>query len=201
MRNKLDRWTQSVKHLTHGLQTENNERNQIGLGLLFTSNEHCSAIFTLSSKNINASALALFRPQVEAFIRGTWLLKCASQEEINTILTPEHDKDDSRVTGFPSNKRILNALTALEEYSDGKLEHAVNQMWSLICDFTHGGGMQAAWHVGQHGIGSYYSRRQVNDLLGLTSNICLLNSLEMARACNSTCIEKKLIESHKRIFK
>ncbi|PKG73077.1 hypothetical protein CXF86_19570 [Shewanella sp. GutCb] len=200
MSNKTSRWVQSFKSLTTGLVAKNDERHQFALGLLYTSNEHCCAVLDLTSKNLNSSAFALLRPQLEAYIRGLWVLNCASQENMKTINTPAEDRKKGEV-GFPSKNVMVAALSELQEFNDGALKVSIDKMWGLLCDFTHGGGVQAAWHVGRHGIGNYYTKSQVKSLHELTSKISYLNSIAMAKGCESEQVASKLTASYKRINK
>ncbi|EOB3604646.1 TPA: hypothetical protein I7680_20935 [Vibrio vulnificus] len=200
MSNKTSRWVQSFKALTTGLVAQNDERHQIGLGLLYTSNEHCCSILDLTTRNLNSSAFALLRSQLEAYIRGLWVLHCASPENLKIINTPEEKRKKGDV-GFPSKNDMVSALCEREEFKDGALKTSVDNMWSLLCDFNHGGGVQAAWHVGRHGIGSYYTKSQVASLHQITTKISYLNSVAMAKACNSEDVVSKLTASHKRIMR
>ncbi|OCH43720.1 DUF6988 family protein [Aliivibrio fischeri] len=192
MRKKTDRWVQSFKSITSKLTVKADDRNRLALGLMYTSNEHCCSIYELCGKNIPSSAFALLRPQLEAHIRGLWISNCASIDEINDIYGGEE---------FPGKNVMLTALTELEEFNDGMFKKKVNQMWKLLCDFTHGGGVQGAWHIGRHEIGSYFGKHQIDTLYGLTCKISYLNSIAMAKICNSEVIATKLTDSYKRIHK
>ncbi|EPM4854081.1 DUF6988 family protein [Vibrio parahaemolyticus] len=192
MRTKTDRWLQSFKALTSKLTTKSDDRNRLALGLMYTSNEHCCSIYELCGKNIPSSAFALLRPQLETYIRGLWIFNCASKEEINDIYAGKE---------FPRKNHMLDALTELEEFKDGLLKKKVNDMWGLLCDFTHGGGVQGAWHIGRHEIGSHFEKRQIDVLYGRACVISYLNSIAMAKVCNSEDIAAKLTASYKRIHK
>ena len=192
MRRKTERWLQSLKSLTSKLTVEANDRNRLALGLMYASNEHSCSIYELCEKNLPSSGFALLRPQLEAHIRGLWIAHCASQDEINAIYGGKE---------FPSKNVMLTAITTLDEFSDGVFREKVNQMWKTLCDFTHGGGVQGAWHIGRHEIRSYFEPRQIDTLYGLTCKISYLNSAAMAKVCNSESISKKLTNSYKRIHK
>ncbi|WP_146150128.1 DUF6988 family protein [Photobacterium frigidiphilum] len=192
MRRKTERWVQSLKSLTSKLTVKADDRNRLALGLMYASNEHCCSIYELCGKNIPSSAFALLRPQLEAHVRSLWVARCASMDEINGIYAGKE---------FPSKNVILTAITELEEFRDGVFKDKVNQMWKLLCDFTHGGGVQGAWHIGRHEIGSYFEKCQIETLYGLTCNISYLNSIAMAKVCNSEAIATKLTDSYKRIHK
>ncbi|ELP2675625.1 hypothetical protein R1U57_004522 [Vibrio parahaemolyticus] len=190
MRVITERWLQSLKSLTSKLTVKADDRNRLALALMYSSNEHCCSIYELCGKNIPASAFALLRPQLEAYIRGLWVANCASIDEINGIYGGKE---------FPTKNVMLTAITKLEEFNDGVLQDKVNQMWKTLCDFTHGGGVQGAWHIGRHEIRSYYEKRQIDTLYKLSCKISYLNSIAMAKICNSEPISEKLTHSYKRI--
>ncbi|MEZ8741097.1 hypothetical protein AB6E21_13765 [Photobacterium swingsii] len=192
MRNKTERWTQSFKSLTSKLTAKADDRTRLALGLMYTSNEHACSIYELIGINIPSSAFALLRPQLEAHIRGLWVANCATIDEINGIYGGKE---------FPLKKDMLNALTKLEEFNDGVFKKKVDGMWSLLCDFTHGGGVQGAWHIGRHGVGSYFEKKQIDTLYELTCKISYLNSIAMAKVCHSEQVATKLTDSYKRIHK
>ncbi|MEZ9074087.1 hypothetical protein BCT41_24650 [Vibrio splendidus] len=192
MKNKTQRWTQSFKSLTSKLTVKANDRTRLALGLMYTSNEHGCSIYELSVINIPSSAFALLRAQLEAHIRGLWVAKCATIHQINEIYGGKQ---------FPQKNDMLNAITKLEEFKDGVFKQKVNDMWGLLCDFTHGGGVQGAWHIGRHGVGSYFEKKQIDTLYGLTCKISYLNSIAMAKVCRSEQVATKLTDSYRRIHK
>ncbi|WP_407559700.1 DUF6988 family protein [Vibrio parahaemolyticus] len=102
MRVITERWLQSLKSLTSKLTVKADDRNRLALALMYSSNEHCCSIYELCGKNIPASAFALLRPQLEAYIRGLWVANCASIDEINGIYGGKE---------FPTKNVMLTAIT------------------------------------------------------------------------------------------
>jgi hypothetical protein len=56
---------------------------RVSLSLLHLSLEHCRGITSLIRYEVFGSALALLRPQVEAYIRDVWFDRCAQEEDAN----------------------------------------------------------------------------------------------------------------------
>ncbi|NOI73973.1 DUF6988 family protein [Vibrio owensii] len=192
MYKETDRWIQSLKSLTSKLQPIASNRNRLALALMYTSNTHCCSIQQLISKNLPSSAFALARSQVETYLRAIWVFNCANTEQINKIL---HGGN------FPKKHRILEQLMELDEFKDSMLKENVDKMWSTLCDFTHGGGIQSSWHIGRNTIGDHYGHKQIKELLKLTCKISLLNALAMAKVSDAEDVSNKLLLSYRRIHK
>ena len=58
-------------------------KTRVSLSLLHLSLEHCRGITSLIRYEVFGSALALLRPQVEAYIRDVWFDRCAQEEDAN----------------------------------------------------------------------------------------------------------------------
>ena len=190
MYSKVSRWVQSLKTLTASLVVEGDNRIRLSLGLMYTSNEHFCSIYEVCRRNIPASGFALLRPQLESYIRGLWIYHCATDQQINKIYKGEE---------FPSKNSLLNDLQGIKEFENGLLKKKVDEIWSKLCDYTHGGGIQGAWHIGRHEIRSYYGKEQLDSLYVLSCNISFLNSIAMAKVCSSSDVVQKLTDSYKRI--
>ncbi len=192
MQHKSDRWAQSLNALCGKMALQSNDRSRLSSALLYTSNEHFFSILTLCSKNIPASAFSLMRPQYEAFTRGLWVQFCAKDTQINSILSGK---------SFPkSNQEILDALSKIPRYEEGQLNHLCKIVWKKSHDFTHGGGVQASWHIGRQSIGSQYTRKEIDGLCTITNSISLANSIALSELCNSPKSAYKLTRSYNRIF-
>lgn len=64
------------------LSFKHSERN-VGSATLFDlAHEHAKSIAILIDHKLFGSAYALLRPCIEAYIRGSWLLYCATDDEV-----------------------------------------------------------------------------------------------------------------------
>ncbi|MEZ8741086.1 DUF5677 domain-containing protein [Photobacterium swingsii] len=193
MKLKVNRWAQSLKTHSRSLSLEKaDNRKKLSLALMYLSNEHFHSILHLCNRGIPASGFALLRPQYEAYIRGLWINYCATDEQVNRVYA---DK------GFKKNNfDMLSALESLNKFSDGRLTHLNSVVWDKSHDFSHGGSIQAKWHIDGESIGSMYTNKEVNGLLTVSSSMSLSNSLSIAELCENAKVSQKLVVSHKRIF-
>lgn len=60
----------------------NDDRSRLSLALLQLAQEHHSSIVLLLEHRQYGSAFALLRPLYEAFVRGVWLARIASENEV-----------------------------------------------------------------------------------------------------------------------
>lgn len=188
---KSDSWRQSLNSHCSKMVVNNDDRSKLAAGLLYTSNLHHYSIIELSMKNMLGSAFALLRPQLETYIRAVWVMNCASAEAVQKFCAGEEP---------PRINVQLREIEELEEFSGGHLSTYKNQVWALLCDFTHGGGVQAAWHIGNSFVGCAFTHLQVKSLYQQADTMALKSSLAIAKLCNNEEIAKIICASHKRIF-
>lgn len=111
-----------------------------------TSLGHFRAIARLVGAGMYGSAFALWRPQFETLVRGTWLAQCASASLVEGFL------EDPKFE-FP---KVNAMLVEMQEFSVevlGELQWVKDRYYKLMHDLTHGGRQQAFARYGQDGIG------------------------------------------------
>jgi len=96
--------------------------------------EHHDAIIVLVDHNGYGSAFAPMRFFFEAYVRGMWLLECASDVELDRF---QQEKLD-RTFGA-----LIQDIEKLQGFSSGVLSTAKKQKWGLLNSFTHSGFAQA----------------------------------------------------------
>ena len=110
-------------------------RNRAAISLLGIAIDHQNAIVELlrRAQPIRSSALALVRPTFETFVRGTWLLHCAT---------------DQQVEAFAKDLLPLNMASMVQDLDEAvfigsqKLQPVYADFWARMCSFTHSGGLQ-----------------------------------------------------------
>lgn len=107
-------------------------RNRLATAQLGTSLEHHHAIALLLNAERRTSAFALLRPLWESFIRGTWLMHCVADEQIDSYWTKP----------LPPAARIIEDLEALPDLEWRVLAEHKDAYWDAMCDFTHSGATQ-----------------------------------------------------------
>jgi hypothetical protein len=188
---KSDSWRQSLNALCSKMNVVASNRTRMAGGLFNLSNQHHYSVIELSMKNYNESSFALMRPQFECFIRGVWGARCATEDQVKEFLKGNEP---------PRMKVMLSEIENIKEYEDGRLTKLKENIWSLFCNFTHGGGEQVSWQNSASSIGTAYTSKEVNIMRNYSDSIAYLNSAAFALLCEDEKIMKRITASYKRIF-
>jgi hypothetical protein len=157
----FERWHKAAESLIIGTAPADGLRHRFALALLQTSLEHSVAIRFLIKHCLVASALALYRPQMEGYVRGLWILHCAT---------------DAQVDAFRAGKDVIPKLPLLTQALDDALETKRFTEMRLalsrkLNDFTHGGAIQAGQRLQNSVLQSNFDH---NDALGLLNASTIL---------------------------
>ena len=164
----LIRWIdQSVKDLPF----KTNLRSQLGLGCLDVALEHHGAVVLLVSKSIHASAFALVRLLFEAYIRGEWLLECASDEQL------EQFKADRLKRKFG---QMIEDLESRKAFNNGVLSKAKKASWEWMNSLTHTGYQQVARRNIPDGIAPNYKNEEVLQILDFADAVAIMSVIGIA---------------------
>jgi hypothetical protein len=114
---------------TNDRRYPNGIRERTGLSILQLTLDICDAIIVLLQAKVPGPALSLGRPLLEGYVRGFWLLNCASNEQVDGFLSGKCPK-------FPG---LLAAIGKNPE-TGGAWIHATTATNLLAFhDLTHGG--------------------------------------------------------------
>jgi hypothetical protein len=154
--------------------------------------EHHSSIVALSDLNLYGSALALFRVQYEAFIRGLWLRYVASENDLSRF---KRDKVK------PNFHELIEAVETTRGIKSGLLSHIKDKQWAIFNSFTHTGVEALLRRMGENTTGyDNYNSEDITNGLRFSGLILLLCASEMAILTgNEELIDKtvNLLQSYK----
>jgi hypothetical protein len=171
-----------------GLKIPAEDRNRIAAGCFHQALEHHEAIVHLVRRNLLGSAMALVRPLFEIYIRGIWLGKCASKDELAAFQKGKIDKSFSD---------LVAEIEGHEGYNVGVLAKVKKQSWSAMNDFTHGGALQVFRRITSDSITPNYAAEEVAELLNFSGAVGLLSTSEVALLANRQDIAVELLEEMK----
>ena len=133
--------------------------------------EHHVGVATLLSSRINGSAFALVRPIFETFVRGVWLRRCATDEQISQFV---NDKLDLHFG------QLLEEIEKLDAFQDGMLSGLKKNAWRAMNSYTHGGMQQA----GRRTKGAYvepdFPPEEIVEVIKLAGTFALLAFQQIA---------------------
>jgi hypothetical protein len=153
-----------ISGIAQGLQFSPSDRNRLSAALLDQVHEHHQAVQLLLNQKCAGSAAALLRGTFEASVRGVWLLRCASDAEI------EQFKRDRLKKHFCE---LVADVEGVLDVRGGVLSHLKRSSWRAMCSYDHAGYLQAARRITPTDIGPNYSEAEQLETLSLT-NFCLV---------------------------
>jgi len=142
-------------------------RNRISAALFDITHDHAKAIVLSLEHSLYASAYALDRPLMECFVRGAWILHCASDDQIQLI--KEKDK---------FNLSLSEMLVAVEKCKDWPetLSLFLKKCLKALHSFTHGGLQIIARRMKDE-----YIEQDVDEveLIGMLQLVCIVSFLSL----------------------
>ena len=142
---------------------------------------HSRAITYLVEKRHDGSALALARPCFEAFVRGSWLMWCSSDDDVLRI---------SSTDDFPFINKMIDAIK-ITGFGLGGLESIKEKAWDEWCSYTHGGWEQIRGQLSTKGLLSpNYDPGKVECTLFLSDHWYLLTAALLSEAADNISLAK-----------
>lgn len=152
---------------TSNIELPADERSLIAIGCFDIALEHQASIALLHSYKHYGSALALLRPLAESFVRGLWLLECATEKDLRIF---KKDNDDKK---FGFSKLIRDIETNLGTPS-GVLSAFKAASWSTLCSFTHTGFHQVSRRHSPGKVEENYSEAELAKILRVAAALGLM---------------------------
>jgi hypothetical protein len=169
---------------TEGLTVPDNVRNRIAYGLFHLAAEHHQSIVFLVREELYGSALALVRPLLECYVRGIWVLRVASEVQV------ERFRENSKI------KKLKELIAEVEKhpgYSVGYFADIEKYSLSALHEYTHGGIRQVVQRINMDSIVSNYSRNEIKKLLSFSGQIGLLVATELIVVTKNDVKEREVL--------
>ncbi len=185
---RSETWANGVRQAIEGAQFPSTSRHQLGASLLWLANEHQFAIHSLGEAGLFRPLLALLRPQLEACVRGTWILGVATDDEIHQFF------NDERRLSF---KALSDQLLKLPEYDNPMFKSLVSA-YNRFCDHTHGGIVQAKSGVTPTALTSNVDPEYVALAIDVSVQAGFLSAHELCRFLdNASAVQEQVRELFK----
>lgn len=133
--------------------------------------EHRQSIMLLVHHGSRSSAAALVRPAFEAYFRGVWALKVATDEQIENI--------------FNFHPRLPTLETVLQQLrkNDSTCDLAAYEAWKVSGGYVHSGPLQLSRWLSSGGIDQSHPVSDAIDMLELSDFCGLMACIGMNEAC------------------
>jgi hypothetical protein len=171
-----------------GLEINSDERIRISAACFDIALEHQKAIVLLIANNLVGTAFALVRLLFEAYIRGLWLGKCASSNEIKKY------KKDKIEKNFAT---LIEEIEKIEGFKEGILSKAKVAGWKAMNSYTHSGFYQSVRRNKEETIEPNYDDDEIIEVLGFSNSIGLLSALQISLMAGDEDLASDLLERSK----
>jgi hypothetical protein len=171
------------------LDIEGNPRFQIAAACYDTALEHQAAIAALVEKEMYGSAHALLRVIAEAYFRGQWISRCATESELQRF---QRDEQISK-----SLKTMVEEIESALKTSPGVLSAMVDVHWGSLCSFTHTGFRQVTRRYTGALLEPSYSEAEVIRSLNFAGAVGLLAMIELAALSKNEALANASLQRSK----
>ena len=169
----------------HGLQIPSGDREVMTGSLFDQVHEHHKAIQLLLKNSLIGSAFSLLRPTFETYVRGVWLLRCASDEEV---------KDFTQDKIVKSLGALIKEIEQNPGYNVDVLSKVKKKTWSAMCSYAHSGYLQVVRRIIPDEITPNYSDDEKLEVINSSDTIALLAASEMFSMANRMDLVKQVLE-------
>lgn len=163
-------WVKNLDSIIDGVVFDGNDRTKISVSLLHLSIEHQKGISYCVHNAAYSSAFALYRPQFESFVRGTWFNRCATDTQISSFIKGSEP---------PKINELISAIEKHDDYAHGVLKEQKNLIWGVLNDFTHGGSIQARLRITSNEIKPNYEPETIQWLLDKSFDLSFIAAIEI----------------------
>jgi hypothetical protein len=136
--------------------------------------EHHRSIILLVEKKLYCSASTLLRPLFEAYVKGLWFSKCAS------------DKDFNKLRNDKFQKTFSDLVSDIEKVSPLGLAKQKEDYWKTLNSLTHTGTAQLSRKLSGENITNGHDLEFIKQVLNFSSNYALLACGELAAISKNT---------------
>jgi hypothetical protein len=185
---KAEALIQWIDQRIDGLEISSDERTRISAACLDMALEHQKAIVLLVANKLVGSAFSLVRLIFEAYIRGLWLSRCASGQEI------EKYKKNKLEKTFAT---LIQEIEQIEGFHEGVLSKTKVASWNSMNSYTHSGYLQSVRRNKTDTIEPNYDTEEVIEVLGFANAIGMLSALQVALLAGNEKLAMELLEKSK----
>lgn len=171
-----------------GLEISSDDRTRISAACFDVALEHQKAIVLLIAKKLVGSAFSLVRILFEAYIRGLWIGKCATDNEIEKFKKNKLEKTFAT---------LIQEIEQQDGFQEGVLSKAKSANWKAMNSYTHSGFFQSVRRLKEETIEANYEEDEILEILGFSDAIGLLTALQIALMASNENLANELLDKSK----
>lgn len=154
-----------------GVEIKADTRWRLAMGCLDIALEHQKAIVLLVSQALYGSAFSLVRPIFEAYVRGVWLHRCASEADLERFKSDRLDKTFAI---------LIEDIEKLDGFERCVLSATKTKSWNAMNSYTHSGYLQIVRRNMEATIEPNYAEGEIMEALDFANAVGLLSAVETA---------------------
>lgn len=174
-----------------GLALKSDDRSRVAAGCLDVALEHQKTIVLLIHHKLYGSAFSLVRLAFESYIRGVWLLHCASDTQLKQI---KHDKLKKSL------EELLKEVEKVDGYNEGVLSAVKQRSWKSMNSYTHTGFLQIVRRSKESTIEPNYGNDEIMEVLNFAIIVGFLAALAEALMAGSLPLANDILSKAQRAF-
>ncbi len=168
-----------------GLEIRSDEKTRISAACFDVALEHQKAIVLLIAKKLIGSAFSLVRILFEAYIRGLWIGKCATDKEVLKFKKNKLDKKFGT---------LIQEIEKQDGFQEGVLSKAKAANWKAMNSYTHSGFLQSVRRNKEETIEPNYVEDEILEVLGFSKAVGVLSALQIALMAGNKELANDLLE-------
>jgi hypothetical protein len=159
-----------VDSLTEEFLVEGSDRVRLAVDCLDAAQTHAKATIFLLSCSLPGPAISLVGPTYRAYVRGVWLNRFASEEDVSNYRKGQLDYDLGQLIG---------QIESTDPFRSPFLSKAFAE-WSMLSPLVQSGFRQATRRTSLGGIEPNYDEEELFELVPSARAIYLLAATELA---------------------
>jgi hypothetical protein len=172
-----------------GIQTDH--RSLIAFGCFDLTCEHREGIVLLIYHKLYGPAFALARSVFESFVRGVWLYRHATDQDIEAF------REEKLNRTFES---LIKDIETLEEFKVGLLSDLKNQGWKALNSYTHTGFQHITRRVKSEALEPNYHDDEIEEILNFSNGIGLFAALHISFLSTNKELPMAILEKVKQTY-
>jgi hypothetical protein len=176
----------------NGTEFKSEVRSQVAVSCLDLTLEHQKAMVVLISQSLYGSAFALVRVIFEAYVRGVWLYRCASDADLKLFI--DNKLDQKKKIG-----RLIGDLEKLPGFNRRVLSMAKTAWFDAMCSYTHSGYLAARRRLTEEAVTLNYAEDQIAEVLKWANALGMMAAIELAQMADNLGLARTLLAKFEEI--
>ena len=177
-----EKFYEQISDIMTGVDVPGDERSLCATILLHLTIDHCRATTVLCKAEIYGTAFALMRISFDTYVRGVWLRRCATAEQLDNYVADNHKRKF---------EDLIKDVETHPDFSTKMLSDTFKAVWKQMNSFTHGGLNQILRRRTATDIRPTYPADEIIGVIGQAEATCVSALVEMAGIADRTDVAQR----------